>query len=116
MSFRMRIRVLIDVILRVPPLFLIDELLRIGLGLSSTQNETDPLPQGNFTAPQIPGYNSYDAQFYAYVALTILKFTASFIGKYKWSLCLCLGAINFAILALANDMNKYNISTRCLLD
>lgn len=92
MSFRLRLRELIDVILRVPPLFLIDELLRIGLGLPyQTENEIS-LDIDNSTVSdgtsrlleEIGGVGaSYDAQFYAFLMITALKFAASCIGKHS---------------------------------
>lgn len=89
MSFRLRVRELIDVILRVPPLFLIDELLRIGLGIPyQTENEISleianaTVSDGSSHFEEIGGVGaSYDAQFYAFLMITALKFAASCIGK-----------------------------------
>lgn len=88
MSFRLRVRDLIDVLLRVPPLFLIDELLRIGLGIPfQTEHELDPQNDNStfqdFSAGDVEiSGPSYDAEFYTFLVITILKFTASCTGKF----------------------------------
>jgi E3 ubiquitin-protein ligase RNF139 len=95
MAFRTKFLALVDVILRVPPLFIMDELLRIGLGLPQGTNNyynssfevddadvsiiEDELP------PTIPDYANtgvqYDVQFYKVLVATVIKFILSCMGK-----------------------------------
>uniref|UniRef100_A0A146MDQ1 Protein TRC8 n=1 Tax=Lygus hesperus TaxID=30085 RepID=A0A146MDQ1_LYGHE len=80
MSLPARLLSLVDVLLRVPPLFIIDELFRMGLGL----------PQGGSASPEElqPAYKpqaakhifQYDAQFYKLFFFVLIKFVLSCMG------------------------------------
>jgi E3 ubiquitin-protein ligase RNF139 len=85
---------LVDVILRVPPLFIMDELLRIGLGLpQGTNNYYNSSYEVNDAdasiieelPPIIPDYSNtgvqYDVQFYKVLVATVFKFVLSCLGK-----------------------------------
>lgn len=93
MSLRSKVLSLVDVILRVPPLFIIDELFRIGLGLSHAENYvskenylnvTEILTQnGNFSET----IHNYDSHFYKILLINAVKFILSCFG------CLAAGCI-----------------------
>jgi hypothetical protein len=81
------------VILRVPPLFIIDELLRIGLGLPQGDNNYSNSSfevhdagasvigeELTSTIPDYPDVAQYD-QFYKVLLVTIFKFILSCLGK-----------------------------------
>ncbi|XP_044742713.1 protein TRC8 homolog [Chrysoperla carnea] len=82
MSIRTKILSVVDTILRVPPLFVIDELLKIGLGLPYiTENEidiTDTIvePYENVTTKFNDHFhaNTNEATFYSVIFLTLLRF------------------------------------------
>ncbi|XP_067007766.1 protein TRC8 homolog [Anabrus simplex] len=91
MSIRMKLLSFVDVILRVPPLFIMDELLRIGLGLPQGDNnydnssyDVDDTTIPVLESPNIPEYSTpisqYDAQFYKVFFITLLKFIFSCLG------------------------------------
>lgn len=91
MSFRSKILSLVDVILRVPPLFIIDELFRIGLGLSQVEDQNSK--ESGFIAgtdearthynESIPP-DSYDRDVlpYKFLFITFVKVISSLLGKY----------------------------------
>lgn len=94
MSFRTKLLGLVDVILRVPPLFIMDELLKIGLGLPQGDNnydnssfeidDTDVNVLEEELAPVIGEYTDvvvqYDTQFYKIFVVTFFKFILSCLG------------------------------------
>lgn len=88
MSFRGKVLSLIDVVLRVPPLFIIDELFRIGLGLphpenfvlkESYLNVTEILFQNESLSETI---QNYDSHFYKILLINAVKFILSCFGEY----------------------------------
>uniref|UniRef100_A0A1B6FRI9 RING-type domain-containing protein n=1 Tax=Cuerna arida TaxID=1464854 RepID=A0A1B6FRI9_9HEMI len=88
MSFRSKVLSLVDVILRVPPLFIIDELLRIGLGLSqSDESSTKETLGGVETGEFFPMDNgsvsaeTYDSDIGSkFLFITFVKVIFSFLG------------------------------------
>lgn len=97
MSFRTKLLALVDVLLRVPPLFIMDELLRIGLGVhqgdSSHYNSSSEVDDevagitGEAVIPTISAYSEsegqYQAQFYKVFIVTSLKYLLSCLGKFR---------------------------------
>lgn len=97
MSFRTKLLALVDVLLRVPPLFIMDELLRIGLGIhqgdsnhynsSSEVDDADAGITGEAVIPTISVYSEsesqYHAQFYKVFIVPSLKYLLSCLGKYR---------------------------------
>jgi E3 ubiquitin-protein ligase RNF139 len=94
MSFRTKLLGFVYVILRVPPLFIIDELLRIGLGLPQGDNnysnssfEVDDAGASvieeelTSTIPDYPDVVQYDDQFYKVFLITLFNFILSCLGK-----------------------------------
>lgn len=88
MSLRSKVLSLVDVILRVPPLFIIDELFRISLGLPHSENYvakesylnvTQVLTQNESLSATI---QHYDSQFYKILLINIVKFLLSCSGEY----------------------------------
>lgn len=90
MAFRTKLLALVDVILRVPPLFIMDELLRIGLGLpqgdSNYYNSSFEVGDADASIiegglpPTIPDYTNTGVQYKVLVA-TVFKFILSCLGK-----------------------------------
>ncbi|KAL1137807.1 hypothetical protein AAG570_009503 [Ranatra chinensis] len=89
MSIQTKVLSLVDVLLRVPPLFIIDELFRADLGVQTSvewsqtgypQNYTQ-LPQGDVLFENAEHFQfQYDAIFYKFVFIVFLKFLLSCIG------------------------------------
>ncbi|GLG94169.1 hypothetical protein R5R35_006738 [Gryllus longicercus] len=89
MSIRLKLLGIVDVILRVPPLFIMDELLRIGLGLpqgdsnydnSSYEIDDSLVPDGQSKSEFSLPVSQYDDQFYKAFAITVFKFFFSCLG------------------------------------
>lgn len=101
MSFHFRLRLLgiLEVGLRVPPLFVIDEILRAGLGINdlsehdlsnfdngkllnnSPQVVLDGAPFNASTTPDSPSTTTYeDLLIYKFVFISLLRLTLSFLG------------------------------------
>uniref|UniRef100_A0A224X8X4 Putative e3 ubiquitin ligase n=1 Tax=Panstrongylus lignarius TaxID=156445 RepID=A0A224X8X4_9HEMI len=90
MSLQTRLLSLVDVLLRVPPLFIIDELFRMGLGLPQghsipsnyEKNETIHIVDidGELVTETGSPIFQYDAQFYKLFFMVLLKFIFSCIG------------------------------------
>lgn len=97
MSFRTKLLALVDVLLRVPPLFIMDELLRIGLGVPqgdsnhyNSSSEVDDAVagiRGEAVIPAVSVYSEsegqYHAQFYKVLIVTSLKYLLSCLGKFR---------------------------------
>lgn len=91
MSFRSKVLCLVDVILRVPPLFIIDELFRISLGLAQTdesyhnQSDTSDTAYTSGLSPNEDGYSeeSYEPDVFSskFLFITLLKVISSLLGK-----------------------------------
>lgn len=88
MSFRSRVLGLLEVALRVPPLFVIDEILKIGLGISdfsehelSNFDEKSDTLQGN-TYNDTTNSNFNNIIIYRLVFITILRLVLSILGLY----------------------------------
>jgi len=91
MSVSVRTMVLgvVDVMMRVPPLFIIDELLKISMGLPSTSLSDTHGADGDIddnyfklnTTSEIQAAIDEDANFYKVLSLATLKFVLCFLGK-----------------------------------
>lgn len=87
MSLPVRLLSVVDVLLRVPPLFFIDELFRLGLGLPQGHGGLQsPTGQENLIADiksqaAKPVYQ-YDAQFYKFFFFAFIQFVLSCLGKF----------------------------------
>lgn len=87
MSFRTKILSFVEVILRVPPLFLIDEILKVGIGFTDFhEHDLTDLEQINQMQNAVYKSNytdfiGYDPTFYKYLLLTITRLTLSTLGK-----------------------------------
>jgi E3 ubiquitin-protein ligase RNF139 len=95
MSIRTKVLGLVDVILRVPPLFIIDEILKINLGLSATsttqnnQNTETILENIVNSTTNILNSNSKnnaatpldELELYKFLSLSCIKFFLCFAGK-----------------------------------
>lgn len=85
MSLRSKALALVEVLLRVPPLFVVDEFLKISLGLPVSTGEESVL--GNITVDGVavdltdPDVNYYDANFYNAFFFTIVKFLVCCLGE-----------------------------------
>lgn len=107
MSVRTKMLGFVDVILRVPPIFIIDEILKIGMGIPFTPHHTvidttksssemlvddvnatnassadhlmrnDSSPTDLFGAPNLTD----DIEFYQILSMTSLKFFSCLLGK-----------------------------------
>lgn len=88
MSFRTKILSFVEVMLRVPPLFLIDEILKVGIGLTDFQeHDLTEFEQANqiiHHTAHSTNYSSfigYDPMFYKYLLLSITRLTLSTLGE-----------------------------------
>ncbi|XP_047110696.1 protein TRC8 homolog [Schistocerca piceifrons] len=80
MSMRMRFLSLVDVILRVPPLFVIDELLRIGHGLPIGESNSDnsSFETNGQNVDEIDSFG--EDRFYEFLIIAAVKFILSGFG------------------------------------
>lgn len=89
---RTKILNVVDIILRVPPLFVIDELLKIGLGLPFINDDEIDISETLIEQP-IPSYGnanfttllSPEATFYSMVIYTLLRFGFCCLGEYPFT-------------------------------
>ncbi|PZC73082.1 protein TRC8 homolog [Helicoverpa armigera] len=85
MSLRSKALALVEVLLRVPPLFVVDEFLKISLGLPVSSGEEGSV-LSNITVDGVavdisdPDVNYYDANFYNAFFFTIVKFLVCCLG------------------------------------
>ncbi|CAB3260919.1 unnamed protein product [Arctia plantaginis] len=83
MSLRSKALALVEVLLRVPPLFVVDEFLKISLGLPVSSGEEVAI-LSNITVDHVDitdsEANYYDANFYNAFFFTLLKFFVCCIG------------------------------------
>lgn len=88
MSLPNKLLRIVDVLLRVPPLFIIDELLRIGLGLPQYDSAKETLAESEGTQAaygfQVDSLTNFDSQFYKFLLITFMKFIISLLGKFSW--------------------------------
>ncbi|XP_059607512.1 protein TRC8 homolog [Phlebotomus argentipes] len=77
MSVRTKVLGLIDVLMRVPPLFVIDEILKIQMGLSSPVESAE-----NYTVQNedIQKPLDEDIEFYKVISITTIKFLMCLLG------------------------------------
>ncbi|KAK9501313.1 hypothetical protein O3M35_012050 [Rhynocoris fuscipes] len=94
MSLQTRLLSLVDILLRVPPLFIVDELFRMGLGLPQGQHLTSSYEKNetlhvvgfdgelvdDLVAESATPIFQYDAQFHKLIFMVFLKFFFSCIG------------------------------------
>ncbi|KAH8383871.1 hypothetical protein KR009_010956 [Drosophila setifemur] len=59
MSMRTKVLGLVDVMMRVPPVMVIDEILKIGMGLPTRFYPDKSLPSSSYTAESLPAESSY---------------------------------------------------------
>lgn len=85
MSLRSKALALVEVLLRVPPLFVVDEFLKVSLGLPVNTAEEASLFT-NVTIDHInvsdSETNYYDANFYNAFVFTLFKFFVCCLGKF----------------------------------
>ncbi|CAH0597802.1 unnamed protein product [Chrysodeixis includens] len=83
MSLRSKALALVEVLLRVPPLFVVDEFLKISLGLPVSSGE-EVAVLSNVTVDHVDfadaDVNYYDANFYNAFFFTLLKFLVCCLG------------------------------------
>ncbi|XP_026745875.1 protein TRC8 homolog isoform X1 [Trichoplusia ni] len=83
MSLRSKALALVEVLLRVPPLFVVDEFLKISLGLPVSSGEEVSV-LSNVTVDHVDfadaDVNYYDANFYNAFFFTLLKFLVCCLG------------------------------------
>lgn len=93
MSLRSKALALVEVLLRVPPLFVVDEFLKISLGLPVSGGE-EVSALSNVTVDHVDitssDVNYYDSQFYNAFVITLFKFFVCCLGTYanfirKWN-------------------------------
>lgn len=84
MSLRTKILGLVEILLRVPPLFVIDEILKIGLGLTEiTEYDLSEFEEKlddnafNFSSGSVP----YDPTFYRFILISLVRLVLSTVGK-----------------------------------
>lgn len=84
MSLRSRALALVEVLLRVPPLFVVDEFLKISLGLPVSTGEEVPILSAvtaEHVDPSESDVNYYDANFYNAFVFTLVKFFICCLGE-----------------------------------
>lgn len=82
MSFRTRLLIAIEVLLRVPPLFVIDELLSTGFDFPEQVEFASGVKNNSTFQDLLFEVNaSYDAQFYKFLISAIIKNLLSCLGK-----------------------------------
>lgn len=83
MSLRSKALALVEVLLRVPPLFVVDEFLKVSLGLPVSIGDDGP-SLSNATDDHVDisdsETNYYDANFYNAFFFTLLKFLICCLG------------------------------------
>ncbi|KAL0276901.1 UNVERIFIED_CONTAM: hypothetical protein PYX00_004363 [Menopon gallinae] len=100
MSLKTRLLVFFDVILRVPPLFVIDELLQARFGLSGQVNSASSVNDNSTIYEKfVQGNVTYDAEFYNFLTLTSVKFFLSCFG--------CVSAICVFLLSFKRLFTVY---------
>lgn len=93
MSVRTKVLGLVDVIMRVPPLFIIDEILKISMGIPPNANTTNSgaselLTESNLSSIDRIIKNSTEnpfndeIDFYKVLSLTTLKFIVCLLGEF----------------------------------
>lgn len=106
MSFRGRVLGLVEVVLRVPPLFVIDEILKIGLGLTELSEhdlsnfgeeeyEKVASTYNNVTTSAMP----YDPVVYKFILMSVVRLLFSALG--------CVTAICLFVLSTKHLMVVY---------
>lgn len=85
MSLRSKLLALLEVALRVPPLFVIDEILKIGIGLEElTDHDLSNFQRYDKLEDNIHSNsttNAYDPIFYKFVIIFLLRLLLSALGK-----------------------------------
>lgn len=83
MSLRTKVLRLVEIVLRVPPLFIIDEILKVGIVLSDfTEHDLSGFEHSfEDNATNISSAIQYDPTFYRLVLATFIRFTLCLFGK-----------------------------------
>lgn len=76
----------VEVMLRVPPLFLIDEILKVGLGLSEFAEDLADFDNIDVTSSYFSNYSTAyiasDPLFYRYLLISLTRLTFGTLGEY----------------------------------
>lgn len=83
MPLMTKVLALLEIVLRVPPLFVVDELLKFSLGLPMSSVEHEPIAFSNSTQDEgvyIPEALLYDTNFVKGLLFTVFKFTLCCFG------------------------------------
>ncbi|XP_041985237.1 protein TRC8 homolog [Aricia agestis] len=99
MSLRSKVLALVEVLLRVPPLFVLDELLKISLGLPVSTGDDVPFSNITIDVDVADPENYYDSHFYNAFFLTLLKFFSCCLG--------CVAALCIFVLYTKHLMIVY---------
>lgn len=86
MSIRAKFLGLVDVIMRIPPLFLLDEILKMNLFDTNNNIVNRTIELSNFTEPFPQGTSSYSPDFY-WTWIALLKCIIFLLGKYTCIIC-----------------------------
>lgn len=88
MSLRVKVMELVKLVLRVPPLIIIDEILKLGLGLGElhehdlSDQEDFGLRAGRLKSPEMEDYKSPYSPFYQFIIMYMIRLVLSSVGKY----------------------------------
>lgn len=83
MSLRTKVLRLVEIVLRVPPLFIIDELLKVGIVLSEfTEHDLSGFEHSfEDNATTTSATIQYDPTFYKLVLAALIRFMLCMFGK-----------------------------------
>lgn len=84
MSLRRQVLGLVEIVLRVPPLFVIDEILKIGLGLTDiTEHDLSDIEERYVINDNTLNYTTthHDPTFYRFVLISLARFLLSSLGN-----------------------------------
>lgn len=84
MSLRSKALALVEVLLRVPPLFVVDEFLKISLGLPMSTDEIAALSNTTIIDTADPEAIYYDANFYNAFAVSFCIFLTCCLGEFVY--------------------------------
>lgn len=86
MSLRLRVLNLVEIVLRVPPLFVIDEILKLGLGIYGFTEQDFPLIEENYyknTPQNFTSATQYNPVIYRFVVIALIRFLLSTLGEFE---------------------------------
>lgn len=85
MSLRLRVLNLVEIVLRVPPLFVIDEILKVGLGIQALSHQEFPLFEENYyktSSQNFTTVSQYNPLLYKVVVFGLIRLILSAIGEF----------------------------------